>query len=125
MKQRIKLFLASLGIVSAALLPALVPATTQALDPFGACTGNAGSKVCQAKNNDDVFTIMKNVINILLTVVGIVAVIMIIVGGIKYITSAGDSSGVSSAKNTILYAVVGLVVALMAFAIVNYVLLKL
>ena len=47
---------------------------------------------------------------------------MIIIGGIKYVTSNGDSSGVTSAKNTILYAVVGLVVAVMAYTIVNFVL---
>ena len=124
MKQRVKLFLASLGIVSAALLPAFAPMTAQAIDPFGGCTGNTTSKVCAAKNNDKVLTILRNVINILLTVVGIIAVIMIIVGGIKYITSAGDSSGINSARDTILYAIVGLVVAVMSFAIVNYVILK-
>jgi hypothetical protein len=43
---------------------------------------------------------------------------MIVIGGIKFATSAGDASGVSSAKNTILYAVIGLVVALMASGIV-------
>ncbi len=47
--------------------------------------------------------------------------IMIVIGGIKYTTSNGDSSSVTSAKNTILYAVVGLIVAMMAYAIVNYV----
>jgi hypothetical protein len=47
---------------------------------------------------------------------------MIVIGGIKYTTSNGDSSAITSAKNTILYSVVGLVVAILAFAIVNFVL---
>lgn len=62
--------------------------------------------------------------NILMTVyfwAGIVAVIVIIVGGIRYVTSNGDASGVKAAKNTVLYAVVGLVVVIMAAAITSFV----
>lgn len=66
--------------------------------------------------------IIKLVINIFSLVVGVVAVIMIIVGGLKYITSGGDSGNVSGAKNTILYAVVGLVVVALAQFIVRFVL---
>jgi multisubunit Na+/H+ antiporter MnhB subunit len=60
-------------------------------------------------------------VNVLLFILGAVAVIMIVIGGIKYTTSNGDASSVTSAKNTIMYAVVGLIVALMAYAIVNFV----
>lgn len=52
---------------------------------------------------------------------GIVCVIMIIVGGVRYTTSAGDSAGVQSAKNTIMYGIVGLVIILMAAAITQFV----
>lgn len=84
--------------------------------------GSAGSsKICGAATKDDLPTLIKNVINILLFVVGIIAVIAIVIGGIRYTTSNGDSSQTKSAKDTILYAVVGLVVAIMAFAIVNFV----
>lgn len=65
---------------------------------------------------------IKNVINIVLGVVGIVAVVMMIMGGISFITSQGDAGKVTKARNTILYGVVGLIVALLAFAIVNFVL---
>lgn len=65
---------------------------------------------------------INNVINVMLAAVGVIAVIMIIVGGIRYALSGGDESGVKSAKGTITYAVVGLVVAILAFAIVNFVL---
>ncbi len=54
-------------------------------------------------------------------IAGIVAVIVIIIGGIRYASSNGDSAGVQSGKNTILYAVVGLIVVIMAAAITNYV----
>lgn len=62
------------------------------------------------------------VVNVLSIVVGVIAVIMIIIGGLKYITSSGDSSSVNSAKNTILYAIVGLVVVALAQSIVRFVL---
>lgn len=65
---------------------------------------------------------IKQIINILLFIIGAVAVIMIIVGGLRYVTSGGDASSTKAARDTILYAVVGLVVAVMAFAIVNFVL---
>jgi lysylphosphatidylglycerol synthetase-like protein (DUF2156 family) len=125
MKRRIQMILASIGVIAAALLPVTVPSAAYAVDPgFGACSGNSTSAVCRARNNDNVFRILKNVINILLTVVGIVAVIMVVVGGIKYAASQGDQGAVSSAKNTIIYAIVGLVIAVMAFAIVNFVLIR-
>jgi hypothetical protein len=69
--------------------------------------------------------LLRSVVNIFSTVVGVVAVIMIIIGGLRYITSGGDSSNVSSAKNTILYVVVGLVVVAMAQIIVRFVVSRL
>lgn len=66
--------------------------------------------------------VVKNIINIIIGVVGVVAVVMMIVGGISFITSQGDAAKVTKARNTILYGVVGLIVALLAFAIVNFVL---
>lgn len=65
---------------------------------------------------------IKTVVNILLFVLGAIAVIMIIIGGIRYTTSNGDASSIKGAKDTILYAVIGLVVAILAYAIVNFVL---
>ena len=62
------------------------------------------------------------IINVILSVLGIVTVIMIILGGVQYTTSAGDPAKVTKAKNTIMYGVIGLVIALLAFAIVNFVL---
>lgn len=64
---------------------------------------------------------IQTVINIISIIVGIVAVIMIIIAGFKYITSNGDSGAVSGAKNTIIYAIVGLIIVALAQAIVRFV----
>lgn len=66
--------------------------------------------------------VLTTVTNVLLFVVGALAVIMIIFGGIRYVTSGGNASSVTAAKNTILYAIVGLIIAFLAFAAVNWVL---
>ena len=65
---------------------------------------------------------VQQVVNILLYILGAIAVVMIVIGGIRYATSNGDSGSIKSAKDTILYSVIGLVVAILAYAIVNFVL---
>lgn len=72
----------------------------------------------------DLNSIIKFVLNILSIIVGITAVVMIIIAGFKFITSNGDSNNVASAKNTIMYAVVGLVIVAFAQIIVKFVLNK-
>jgi hypothetical protein len=69
----------------------------------------------------DLPALIQNIINVLLFITGAVAVIMIILGAIRYVTSNGDQANVKAAKDTILYSVIGLIVALLAFAIVNFV----
>jgi len=59
--------------------------------------------------------------NVLLFIVGAIAVIMIVIGGLRYVISGGDSNQISAAKNTILYAIVGIVVAILAYAAINFV----
>lgn len=71
----------------------------------------------EAMNN-----VIRTIINILSLVVGVVAVIMIVIGGFRYIISGGDSGNVTAAKNTILYAIVGLVIVALAQVIVRFVL---
>lgn len=119
--------LATLMVLLGLAVPVSVPATAGAVEVFKACNGAANTTVC--KGTDDKVLgpngILTRVINLLLTIVGIIAVIMIIVGGIRYTTSAGDSGQVNSARDTIIYSIVGLVIAIMAFAIVNWVLVKL
>lgn len=75
----------------------------------------------QGKDNN-LMTMLGTIINVVLGIVGFVAVVMIIMGGISFITSQGDAAKVTRARNTILYGVIGLIVAILAFAIVNFVL---
>jgi hypothetical protein len=103
--------------------PLAVPAADAgAVNLFPACNSvaNKNSAVCK-DSGDDVGTLIQTVVNILLYVLGAIAVIMIVVGGIRYTTSNGEASQIKSAKDTILYSVVGLVVAMLAWAIVNFV----
>ena len=88
-------------------------------DGLGLTGGN-----CGGGNRRTVNDLIKQIIEVLSVIIGVTAVIMIMVGGFKYITSAGDSNNISSAKNTILYALVGLVVVALAQLIVKFVLSK-
>jgi multisubunit Na+/H+ antiporter MnhB subunit len=89
---------------------------------------NVGSGVECAKGDDVPTTlfgqgsIFTTIVNVLLFIIGAISVIMLIIGGIRYTTSAGDSGNVTAAKNTIMYALIGLIVAFLAFAVVNWVL---
>ncbi len=67
-------------------------------------------------------SLVTSVISLLSWAIGVVAVFMIIVGGFKYITSGGDTTGVTAAKNTILYAIIGLVIVALAQVIVKFIL---
>lgn len=103
---------------------ALVPAVGAACDPSAGIQGgvecsNTGNTPDTLFGQDSIFT---TVVNVLLFVIGAISVVMLIIGGIRYTVSAGDSGNVTAAKNTILYAIVGLVIAFLAFAIVNWVL---
>ena len=132
----IKNFLASvfliLGVVLAPLSVAGIAAAQAAkYQPGGqACSGANGEKVIggsQTCNSDDANSlpeIVASIIDVFSWIIGAVSVIMIIYGGFRYITSGGDSNGVTAAKNTILYAIVGLVIVALAQIIVNFVLDK-
>lgn len=122
MKRAIKNFILSLGIVlglGVALVPALPVAAANPIDE--ACAVDPNSTICKNKGQSagDILAI---VVNTLLFVVGIISVIAVITGGIMYSVSGGDSGTLTKAKNTILFAVIGLVVSFLAYAIVNWVL---
>jgi hypothetical protein len=68
--------------------------------------------------NAGIFT---TVTNVMLFIVGAISVIMIVIGGLRYVVSGGDTSNVTAAKNTVLYAIVGLVIAMLAYALINFV----
>ena len=71
---------------------------------------------------DKLFSSIKNIINVILGILGVVAVVVIIYGGFTFMTSQGDAGKVMKGRNTILWGVIGLIVALMAFVVVNFVL---
>lgn len=116
---------------SALLLPALAFvigfAAVPLAQPVSAFDQSISEGAGSAKGDDqseDLFGesgIFKTITNVLLFLIGAVSVIMLIIGGIRYTISGGDSTAVTSAKNTILYAVIGIIVALLAYAIVNFV----
>lgn len=112
MKLTLLALIAIMGIGMA--MPSYVGASTRTEIQKGINAVNDG-------NDTELQTSFKDIVNVMLYVLGAIAVIMIVVGGIRYTTSTGDSSRVKAAKDTIMYAVVGLVVALLAFAIVNFV----
>lgn len=122
-----KLSLSLLAIVSMLGAPVIVTQTSSALaavDAVAATKDVVQRGVNQAggnQNSTDLSTFVRSIINILLFVIGLIAVLMIIIGGLRYVLSGGDSNSTNAAKNTILYAVIGLVVAIMAYAIVNFV----
>jgi len=63
----------------------------------------------------------RTITNVLLFLIGAVSVIMLIIGGLRYVVSGGDSTAVQNAKNTILYAIVGVIVAILAYAAVSFI----
>lgn len=73
-------------------------------------------------DNEALMPRVQMIINVVIGVIGVVAVVVIILGGVTFVTSQGEAAKITKAKNTILYGIVGLVIALLAFAIVNFVL---
>lgn len=129
----------TLAIMGASLMLSFVPAVAVPLavvhaDEIGDCLSQGSdldatiSGNCDAADTDvgtqKIQDIVTLVVNIFSVIVGIVAVIMIIYGGFKYITSGGDSGNITSAKNTIIYAIIGLVVVALAQFLVQFVLDK-
>lgn len=132
MIQKIKNVMLVAASLFAVAVPVMVPASAfaQADVQSNLCDGsnfqidsNSGTSTsCATQQGQGLNDLLKKIVNIISAVVGVVAVIMIIVGGFKYITSGGDSNNVSGAKNTIIYAIIGLVIVALAQVIVHFVL---
>ena len=130
---KLKKVLLAIAAISVVATPALVTSSAFAADNIstGLCAGSNldatqtnGCTVDTATANNKINSILTLVINIFSLVVGVISVIMIIIGGLKYITSGGEASNISGAKNTIIYAIVGLVIVALAQFIVHFVLGK-
>lgn len=124
----LKRTLQSLLIVPAlALGVSMVAPMVQPTDVYAQDDLSLGGGAGSAKGEDqatDLFGnngIFQTITNVLLFIIGAISVIMLIIGGVRYVVSGGDQAAVTAAKNTILYAVVGIVVAILAYALVNFV----
>ena len=120
---KVKMFVATAAVLVASVFaPSAFAAKDDTSD--GCPEGWVMKKTCVMIEEDDadLWGIVSTIINFILAIVGVIAVFMIIFGGIQYSTSAGDSGKVKKAKDTILYGIIGLVIALLAAAIVNFVL---
>jgi hypothetical protein len=123
--QRIKnLFLAFVATFSFAVVPVLAPATVSAATIgskiIEGCKDVAGEE-CKEGTGNGLKDVITKVVDLLSYFIGAIAVFMVIFGGFKYLTSGGDSGKVGEAKNTILYAMLGLAVVIFARAIVAFV----
>ena len=115
------LALGALVVVPTASVSAVCNPNDQSLAGGAACSQPTGASA-------DLFgegSIFTTIVNLLLFIIGAVAVIMLIIGGIRYTLSGGKDAEVQAAKNTILYAIIGIVVAFIAYAVVNWVLTSL
>lgn len=128
--KNIKQYITTFGLtllIGASLIPA---SDVGAVNLMRGCDSDqSNSALCKSKDEgatrDDAGSMIQDVINVILMLLGIVAVIVMIVGGFRYVTSGGDESGIKQGKETILYAVIGLIIAMMAYAIVNFVVFRL
>jgi hypothetical protein len=133
MLQTIKKIVMAASLFGLLAVPLAVPAAVGAQSQIegGLCAGanldvkdTSCDSATDTEAQDKVNSFITTIINIFSVVVGVVAVIMIIIGGFKYITSGGDSGNVTGAKNTILFAVVGLIIVALAQFLVRFVLSK-
>lgn len=124
MKKHITRTLMSLALVAAMVAVPLVVAPD-----FASAATDTARKACEgvqasgggACTGGQLENFLRDIVNILLFVIGTISVIMIIVGGLRYVLSGGDANSITAGKNTVLYAIIGLVVSIMAYAIVNFV----
>ena len=104
-----------------ALLALSTPLPASGLSLMDVVDGNFRGEGQPSELFDGSTAIIPRAINLMLFIVGILAIVMLIFGGIRYVVSGGDPSKVKDAKNTILYAIIGLVVAILGYALVSWV----
>lgn len=112
------------GLLTVGFGVALVTAPVSALGEGGAPAGINAARGDNTPSNlvNGDSSIVRRAINIMLFGVGVLSVVMLIFGGFRYVISGGKKESVTNAKNTILYAIIGLLVAVFAYAIINFIL---
>jgi heme/copper-type cytochrome/quinol oxidase subunit 2 len=129
MIKKIKMLILTLSSFFLLAVPSVAMAAVGQTDINGGlncgANGDFTQTDCQPTDTSSkVNTLITTVVNVISIIVGVIAVIMIIVGGFRYITSAGNPEGAKGARNTILYAIIGLVIVALAQLIVHFVLNK-
>ena len=90
-------------------------------NPVTPGTNRDTTGLIQVSDDDNLQANVTNIINGVIGILGFACVVVMIIGGVQYMTSAGDTGKVTKAQNTILYGLIGLVICVLAFAIVNFV----
>ena len=117
--KKIAMLTAAFAFVALAVFVPVAPASAQ--NPIENGINSAKGDGVPAQLFGGEGSIFTTIVNVLLFIIGAICVIMLIWGGIRYTTSAGNSASVTAAKNTIMYAIIGIVVAILAYAVVNFV----
>lgn len=120
------LLIAAVMVLVPMVVPTIASAETakESICKGAGLAGGGTSDCSNPAGSPSVEGVIGTAINLISLIVGVIAVIMIIIGGLKYIMSSGDSNNINSAKNTILYAIIGLVIVAFAQVIVKFVLHK-
>jgi hypothetical protein len=121
MKRKLITYIGTLSVLSATILSVALAPDSLAFNLSIQDGANSAKGVDQAATLFGATGIFTTISNVMLFAVGAVSVVMVIIGGLRYVISGGNSGNITAAKNTILYAVVGLVIAIMAYAIINFV----
>lgn len=122
MFQRIKIFLLLVLGFSPLMVAAPAMATPDSGKDIQCGISQAAGNACSAPNpSGDLGSTIKTILNILSAVAGVLAVLMIMVAGLRFVTSAGSEAGVKSAKGMLIYAVIGLAIVAVAQIIVHFV----
>ncbi len=106
----IKKVLATTAAVGLIAIPMI--ASAQGFAPVTPFEGTSTGTLIQA---------ITNIVNALLTLAAVIAAIFVIIGGVRYITAQGDEDAVAAAKNTVIYAVIGIVVIALSAVVVNFI----
>ncbi len=112
----------NMAIIGASITNVVVASMGAFADKTPSYYASEGASTITVPEGPDLFEVVKNLLNTTFGIVGVIAVIMMIIGGFYYMTSQGSPDKVQKGKNTILYGLIGMVIVLSAFAIVNFVL---
>jgi len=129
--KKLSILFATLALLVGVGAPLVMATSVGASNASALCEGSGGTwkadpkapngGVCSSADGRTVPGTLQQLTDVLIFIIGAVAVIMVIVGGLRYVTSGGDQSALASAKNTILYSLIGAVVAIMAYALVQFI----